>query len=71
MPKIFHVNWFRVDLKGRFLWPGFGDNIRVLDWIIRRCEGDSHIALESPIGYIPKKGNFAFKIILPLIRNSG
>ncbi|BFZ12658.1 hypothetical protein BsWGS_15697 [Bradybaena similaris] len=56
MPKIFHVNWFRVDQKGKFLWPGYGENIRVLDWIIRRCEGDSSIAEESPIGYLPKKG---------------
>lgn len=57
LPKIFHVNWFRVDENGKFLWPGFGDNIRVLDWIIRRCEGDKSIAVESPIGYLPKKGS--------------
>lgn len=55
-PKIFHVNWFRVDEEGQFLWPGFGDNIRVLDWIIRRVHGADDIALKSPVGYLPKKG---------------
>lgn len=58
MPKIFHVNWFRVDSRGRFLWPGFGENIRVLDWILRRCDGDESIAEETPVGYLPKKGLF-------------
>lgn len=57
LPKIFHVNWFRVDEEGQFMWPGFGDNVRVLDWIIRRCEGDDSIAIKSPIGYLPKKGS--------------
>lgn len=52
-PKIFNVNWFRTDEDGNFLWPGFGDNLRVLDWIIRRCE-DSVDAVETAIGYIPK-----------------
>jgi len=51
-PKIFHVNWFRTDEKGKFLWPGFGENLRVLNWIISRCEGDGK-AVETPIGYIP------------------
>lgn len=50
------MNWFRVDDDGQFLWPGFGDNIRVLDWIIRRVHGDDKIALKSPVGYMPKKG---------------
>ncbi|KAL4234345.1 hypothetical protein ACF0H5_005995 [Mactra antiquata] len=58
VPKIFHVNWFRVDEDGEFLWPGFCENIRVLEWIIRRCEeGSDDIGLKSPIGYLPRKGS--------------
>ena len=53
-PKIFHVNWFRQDANGNFMWPGFGDNMRVLLWILARCEGKID-AVESPIGYLPKK----------------
>ena len=52
-PKIFHVNWFRTDDEGHFIWPGFGDNMRVLLWILARCEGKVD-AVESPIGYLPK-----------------
>ena len=52
-PKIFNVNWFRKDEDGKFMWPGFGDNLRVLDWIIKRCEGKVD-AVESEIGYLPK-----------------
>ena len=52
-PKIFNVNWFRTDDEGNFLWPGFGDNCRVLNWIIDRCEGKAD-ADETAIGYIPK-----------------
>ncbi len=52
LPKIFNVNWFRTDDEGNFLWPGFGDNLRVLDWIIRRCEGTAK-ANETAIGYVP------------------
>lgn len=51
-PKIFHVNWFRTDDEGNFIWPGFGDNMRVLTWILARCE-DKIGAEESAIGYIP------------------
>ena len=53
-PKIFNVNWFKKDEDGNFLWPGFGDNMRVLDWIIKRCEGTVD-AVETAIGYLPKK----------------
>jgi phosphoenolpyruvate carboxykinase (GTP) len=56
MPRIFHVNWFRTDENGKFLWPGFGENIRVIDWILRRCKGED-IAVETPIGFVPKPGN--------------
>ena len=52
-PKIFNVNWFRTDDEGNFLWPGFGDNLRVLDWILKRCAGEID-AVETPIGYEPK-----------------
>ena len=52
-PKIFNVNWFRTDDKGNFVWPGFGDNMRVLNWIIDRCEGKAD-AVETPIGYVPR-----------------
>ncbi|MGN0661249.1 MAG: phosphoenolpyruvate carboxykinase (GTP) [Oscillospiraceae bacterium] len=52
-PKIFNVNWFRTDDEGHFIWPGFGDNMRVLDWIIKRCDGNAD-AVETPIGYEPK-----------------
>ncbi len=52
-PKIFNVNWFRLDDEGHFLWPGFGDNFRVLEWILGRCEGTAD-AEETAIGYVPK-----------------
>ncbi len=51
-PKIFHVNWFRKDKKGRYLWPGFGENLRVLNWIIQRAHGRID-AVETPIGFVP------------------
>ena len=52
-PKIFNVNWFRLDDEGHFIWPGFGDNLRVLEWILKRCEGKVD-AEETAIGYVPK-----------------
>jgi phosphoenolpyruvate carboxykinase (GTP) len=56
LPKIFHVNWFRRDAAGKFLWPGYGENLRVLRWIIERCEGRVG-AVEEPIGFLPKLGD--------------
>jgi phosphoenolpyruvate carboxykinase (GTP) len=53
-PKIFHVNWFKTDENGQFLWPGFGDNLRILEWIVDRSNGNIG-ADESPIGYLPNK----------------
>jgi len=52
LPKVFHVNWFRKDADGNFMWPGFGDNMRVLKWITERCAGQSN-AVKTPIGLIP------------------
>jgi phosphoenolpyruvate carboxykinase (GTP) len=52
-PKLFHVNWFRRDAGGKFLWPGYGDNLRVMEWIIKRCTGAVG-AQESAIGYLPR-----------------
>jgi phosphoenolpyruvate carboxykinase (GTP) len=52
LPRIFHVNWFRKDADGSFLWPGFGENVRVLEWIFRRCE-DTAEAVRTPIGLLP------------------
>jgi phosphoenolpyruvate carboxykinase (GTP) len=51
-PRLFHVNWFRRDAEGRFLWPGYGDNLRVMEWILRRC-ADEVGARDSAIGYLP------------------
>ena len=55
LPRIFYVNWFRRDADGRFLWPGFGENIRVLKWAIERLEGTA-AAEETPVGYVPAAG---------------
>ena len=53
LPRVFHVNWFRKDADGRFLWPGFGDNMRVLKWIVQRCQMGAH-AIETSIGWVPE-----------------
>jgi phosphoenolpyruvate carboxykinase (GTP) len=55
LPKIFHVNWFRQNKDGAFLWPGFGDNLRVLKWVLERCEGGGK-AEKTPIGWLPATG---------------
>jgi len=55
LPRIFYVNWFRKGADGKFLWPGFGDNSRVLAWIFRRCEGKAG-AVETPVGLVPAEG---------------
>ncbi|PVD21121.1 hypothetical protein C0Q70_19287 [Pomacea canaliculata] len=54
LPKIFHVNWFRKDANGKFLWPGFGENCRVLDWVLQRIN-DKDVSVPTPIGLVPKR----------------
>jgi phosphoenolpyruvate carboxykinase (GTP) len=55
MPRVFVVNWFRKDADGRFIWPGFGENSRVLEWVFRRCDGEGE-TVETPIGLVPAPG---------------
>jgi phosphoenolpyruvate carboxykinase (GTP) len=55
LPRIFFVNWFRKDEQGRFVWPGFGDNVRVLKWIAERIDGEAE-ALDTPVGRTPGPG---------------
>ncbi|MCQ4164499.1 phosphoenolpyruvate carboxykinase (GTP) [Tahibacter harae] len=54
LPRIFHVNWFRKGANGKFVWPGFGDNMRVLEWIVNRCKGTAE-AVQTPIGNLPRR----------------
>jgi phosphoenolpyruvate carboxykinase (GTP) len=56
LPRVFYVNWFRKGDDGQFLWPGFGENSRVLEWMFRRCEGQVD-AVETPIGLVPAQGD--------------
>jgi phosphoenolpyruvate carboxykinase (GTP) len=53
LPKVFYVNWFRTDEQGKFLWPGYGENSRVLKWIFDRCDGRVH-SVDTPIGRLPE-----------------
>ncbi|KAK1156297.1 phosphoenolpyruvate carboxykinase, cytosolic [GTP] [Acipenser oxyrinchus oxyrinchus] len=55
LPKVFHINWFRKDEQGRFLWPGFGENVRVLEWMFKRVDGEAGV-FPSAIGYLPAEG---------------
>ncbi|MGE5598409.1 MAG: phosphoenolpyruvate carboxykinase domain-containing protein, partial [Bacteroidota bacterium] len=55
-PRIFHVNWFRTDARGNFLWPGYGENFRAVKWALDRCAGRAE-AVETPIGYVPGEGD--------------
>jgi phosphoenolpyruvate carboxykinase (GTP) len=55
MPRIFLVNWFRKDEDGKFIWPGFGENSRILEWVFRRCNGEGE-TVETPIGLLPAEG---------------
>jgi len=61
MPNIFMVNWFRKSSTGNFLWPGFGENIRVIDWALKICDGEKDISKTSPIGYIPKEDSLCLE----------
>jgi phosphoenolpyruvate carboxykinase (GTP) len=56
LPKVFHVNWFRKDEDGKFLWPGFGENSRVLEWVFRRCDGGGE-TVDSTLGLLPAQGD--------------
>jgi phosphoenolpyruvate carboxykinase (GTP) len=55
LPRVFYVNWFRKDADGKFLWPGFGENSRVLEWVFRRCAGTAD-AVDGPLGLVPEPG---------------
>jgi phosphoenolpyruvate carboxykinase (GTP) len=60
LPKIYYVNWFRMDENGKYLWPGYGENSRVLKWVFERCEGKVH-AVDTPIGRLPAPGDLDTK----------
>ena len=70
LPRVFYVNWFRKDADGKFLWPGFGENSRVLEWVFRRCEGAAD-AVETPIGLLPAEGEINTEGLEHLRRGDG
>jgi phosphoenolpyruvate carboxykinase (GTP) len=59
-PRIFRVNWFRTDAEGKFIWPGFGENMRVLKWIVERCQDKAH-AVKTPVGFVPEFADLEWK----------
>ncbi len=59
-PRIFHANWFRKDDKGNFIWPGFGENMRVIEWVVNRCRGEAG-AVETPLGWTPSYGDIEWQ----------
>jgi len=65
MPKIFHVNWFRLDEQGKYMWPGFGENIRVIDWMMRRVAGEDNY-VKTPVGMLPKEGSINLEGLPPV-----
>lgn len=69
MPKIFHVNWFRKNDQGKFLWPGFGENSRVLDWVLRRCDGEACFT-ETALGNVPAEGALNVDNLGPIDMNA-
>jgi len=60
LPRIFYVNWFRKDADGRFMWPGYGENSRVIEWMFRRCDGEVG-AEETPIGLLPQADHLSLE----------
>ncbi|EYC15249.1 hypothetical protein Y032_0037g3412 [Ancylostoma ceylanicum] len=64
VPGIHHVNWFRKDANNKFLWPGFGDNIRVIDWIIRRLDGEPDLGVGTHIGIDPRRARSTSMVFL-------
>ena len=66
MPKIFYVNWFRKDEKG-FLWPGYGENSRVLKWVFERCNGTAH-AVDTAIGRLPASRRYRYSKVSTFLR---